>query len=131
MNTPIHADYKAGKQPIGRSFKSRLSCTVAVAICALFAFELFKGIPRFAAIFEDFDTELPHLTLFVIQMRIPLAAAWALVATALVVKEIALKHRRDITQRINVVVLAVTAIAMVIATFGLFLPLMNLFQSVN
>ena len=104
---------------------SRLSCIVAVTLCLLFATAIFVAVPRFTAIFEDFDTAIPSLTLLDIRARIPLAIGFMVLAVALVIKEIALGHDRKLTLSINLVFLIATCVVLAICSVGLVTPLIT------
>lgn len=110
---------------------SRLSCIAAVALCLLFAVAIFVAVPRFTAIFEDFDTAMPSLTLLVINARIPITIGFVVLAVALVIKEIALNHRRKLTLMINLAFLVATGMVLAICSFGLVTPLITTMQSVK
>ncbi|MEX1016597.1 MAG: hypothetical protein WDZ31_07615 [Phycisphaeraceae bacterium] len=97
-------------------------------IAAFLAMVVF--MPSFTAIFEDFDTELPLLTRWLISIPPWLTGTATIVLILLVIgKEFVIRDRR-ITLTINLVLLFVSFFWIPLIVFGLFLPLVTLMESV-
>lgn len=113
-----------------RTFNADFSCTVAFMAYAATAAILFFAIPVVAHIYEDFDMELPSLTLIIIQSKIALTITLALASAAVIIKEFALRRREETATLINLVSIAVLFLAIGVIVIGVILPLANITPSV-
>jgi type II secretory pathway component PulF len=108
---------------------SGMLCGSAVlALLGIAAVDLFI-VPNFGDMFADFDTEMPQVTILVMQApRIAVVVTAILLAGLLVVKEI---YLRSIAVKvvINLAALLLAAGAVVVLIFSLFMPLIKIMES--
>lgn len=87
-------------------------------------------IPKFLEIFQDFDTQLPSLTIFLLQ--IPTAiylAVYLLGMVALLVKECIPQLHISIKLAVNLIVIVLCLIMAIVYFLGLQLPMVQLMES--
>ena len=102
---------------------SVLLTLLGIAIVDLFV------VPKFAMIFEDFDTEMPATTLMVLQTpRIAVVGTMLLLIVLLVVKEIYLRHI-GVKLALNVFAFLLTTGVVLLLMLSLFEPLVAIMQS--
>jgi len=107
-----------------RSVLSGLLCAFAVALTAALPVVLLIAVPRFIAVFDDFDAELPTLTkLIVATPALPAVAFCLLLIVGLIVKEALLIGRRSVTIPLNVAVILLALLTGLLLFVGLWLPI--------
>jgi len=112
----------------GHAMSGILCGLLVITLVANAAAMLFIA-PRFTTIFEDFDTSLPGLTLFIIEWRLMLAGLCILLAGMAVVKEVLIRHPY-VKLVTNIAVLAGSVVLVPLTIVALFLPLVALMRSV-
>lgn len=104
---------------------------ITVAVAALVAAAVFWFVtPKFAAIFADFGTSVPHVTLlFVAPPPWAWPAAMVAMAVLVVMKDLALSRRNR--RAVNITFLVLLIVVFVAFVLGMFLPLVKLIQGVS
>ncbi|MEM0914176.1 MAG: hypothetical protein AAGA57_01780 [Planctomycetota bacterium] len=122
-------------QRTGVSLLSAIAAYIAVAFAVFallsLAVALAFVVPSFRDIFADFDTEIPTLTVWIIQASGPVAGGGvAALAVALVAIAIAYRRRPGLVALLAILLLVAALLAMAITAISLFLPLTQVMQSV-
>ena len=131
MSDTARANSHTKRLPKSPLTKSRESCSFIVTLCVLLAITVILVVPRFVEVFEEFDSDLPTITVFFLQTKIPIAASLVLVAMALLAKEVLLKQRNKLTHSINLIFVVLVGMMSGCMAVSLILPLKALFQSVQ
>lgn len=130
----------AGPEPAPAQRQDRTGRVVGHALsgvlCALAAITLLANAavtsfitPKFVEIFEDFDTDLPTLTIAIIRARVWIAVISLALAALMIVKEVCIRHPAA-KLIINGLVFGAALLLVPLTVIGLFLPLVTLMQPV-
>jgi len=126
------AEPNTSDQPVARALGHALSgvlCALVVVTLLANAAAAFFVVPRFVTIFEDFDAELPTLTIALIESRAWIVLISLLLAVLMAVKEAFI--RPPVAKLIiNALVFGAALVLVPITIFGLFMPMVKLMQSV-
>jgi len=102
----------------------------ALALLALFVIHAL-AVPRFIAVFNDYDTELPGLTIAIVSVPGNVAfVGYTLLIAGLIAKEFLPFINGKVRLTMNVVALFLGLVIFVVYLVGLFLPMIKLQQSV-
>ena len=112
-----------------RVFTILLTATSLVLVATLLGIQVF-AIPRLIDVFQDFDTEIPTLTIWVIEtpMWAGLIVGFFLIVL-LVGKELVIRSAA-IRLVIDFLAMAVLVVATLVVILALFLPMVRLMQSI-
>ncbi|NBC11721.1 MAG: hypothetical protein GVY24_08350 [Planctomycetes bacterium] len=115
-------------QAVGHSMSGVFCALVVITLLANAAVALFI-VPRFITIFEDFDADLPRLTVALIGGHVWVAVISLLLALLMIVKEVFV--RAYVAKLIiNTLVFGAALVMVPLTVISLFLPLVKLMQSV-
>ncbi len=107
------------------------STACAVLLCLVVAGVLLLVVPRFRGVFEDFDTELPWLTIQLIGTPGKIAAGLCVLAAVALVALAILARDKKVEILIGTVIGTLMMFAAAVTVIGVFLPLVKIIQSVS
>jgi len=96
---------------------------IAIGLPGLIALVSFVGLPRCIAYFDDYDTQLPSLTILILKIpHIPLSFFCLFLIAALIFKEIKLKSQRSLTISMNLTVIVFSLLSLTIFLLAIWMP---------
>ena len=130
----IPAPGQTGQRQASPTSVMVISLIICIVDCFMLlgtGFLILFGLPKFEQIFEDFETELPTLTVLVLSVP---AAVWALIllvfVMGLAVKE-GLIRNKHLTLIINGAVFPFVVGGIFLLVIAIILPIFKLFESVT
>ena len=105
-----------------KSINAILGFLLTVGAYALTIIILFAFVPYVSKMLDDLDVELPNLTVFIVQTRLPLAWTYSGILAALVVFSIILNHKPEKSLTINLIGLAVALITLAVIAMAFVSP---------
>ena len=101
---------------------SQITCGLAMIICVATAAIVYYRTRVFINVYEDFDTDVPTLTLFILGWYVPLTICTLTILAVVIVKEFVLTKHHGASLIINVVVAMLVSLALCTYSIAMIMP---------